>query len=227
MSFGLAPVLDNATCTLAENERVCIVGRNGEGKSTLLKIVAGQLTPDDGNIVRKPDLIVATVPQEMPNDPGVTVLEMAQSELGQLGTLLTDYEQCSELVASDPTEENLARLQRLSDRITQLNAWDLSAQLENLLKRYHLNKEAQFSTLSGGNKRKVLMVRALVQRPDLLLLDEPTNHLDIETVVELEEMLMGFPGTILFVSHDRRFIDRVGTRVLDLDRGQLASYPLH
>ena len=225
VSFGLDPVLDNAELTLEHGERVCLVGRNGEGKSTLLRVISGALKPESVKINTKPDLRLAVVEQEVPLDLSGTVLEVALAGLGQLGTLLSEYEALTLAIAADPSDANLSALQRLQDQIEDANAWDVQSQAESILQRYNLDKTAPFESLSGGMKRRVLIARALVQRPELLLLDEPTNHLDIQAIVWLEDMLTGFPGTVVFVSHDRSFIDRVATRIIDIDRGKLKSYP--
>ncbi|MGB0645859.1 MAG: ATP-binding cassette domain-containing protein [Bradymonadia bacterium] len=225
VSFGLDPVLDNAALTLESGERVCLVGRNGQGKSTLLKVLAGQLQPEAGRINAAPDLRMAIVPQEIPSDQFGTIFEVTLGGLGQLGELLQQFEALTHEVTSDPSPKNLALLQKVQDKIEDANAWDVQSQVESILDRYSLSKTERFESLSGGMKRRVLIARALVQRPGLLLLDEPTNHLDIDSICWLEDMLKGFPGTIVFVSHDRSFIDNVATRIIDVDRGKLKSYP--
>jgi ABC transport system ATP-binding/permease protein len=225
VAFGLDPVLDEANLNLDRGERVCLVGRNGQGKSTLLKVLCGQLKPEHGHINTAPDLRMAMVSQEIPSDQAGTIFEVTLEGLGQLGELLAEFDTLTQVVGEDPSSINLNRLQKVQDQIEDANAWDVQSQVEAILDRYALNKTDRFESLSGGMKRRVLIARALVQRPELLLLDEPTNHLDIDAICWLEDMLRGFPGTVVFVSHDRSFIDQVATRIVDVDRGSLKSYP--
>ncbi len=225
VSFGLDPVLDEANLNLERGERVCLVGRNGQGKSTLLKVLCGLVKPEHGHINTSPGLRMAMVSQEIPSDQVGTIFEVTLEGLGQLGALLAEFDRLTHVVGEDPSDLNLAKLQKVQDRIEDANAWDVQSQVEAILDRYELAKNDRFESLSGGMKRRVLIARALVQRPELLLLDEPTNHLDIDAICWLEDMLRGFPGTVVFVSHDRSFIEQVATRIVDVDRGSLKSYP--
>jgi len=222
-SFGDQPLLDHVDLTLEPGERVCLVGRNGSGKSTLLKILAGGIKADDGEIIHGPELRIAELKQEVPqNFPGSAYDCVAQG-IGELAGVITDWHHAA--LASTSDADALPRMQRLQDQIEAHNAWNLETRISSTISRLALPAEQPFEQLSGGLKRRVLLGQALVAEPDLLLLDEPTNHLDIDSILWLENLLLGFNGTLVFITHDRSFLQRLATRIIDLDRGQLSSWP--
>ena len=223
IAFGAKPLLDGADVAIERGERVALVGRNGEGKSTLLKLVAGTLKPDGGEIVREANLAVAALAQAVPADFEGTVYSAVASGLAETGKLLADYHDAlAELSAG---KDVTARLGRLQDRVDAADGWSLATRVEATLTKLSLEPDTDVATLSGGMKRRVLLARALVARPDILLLDEPTNHLDIGAVAELEETIRGLDCAVLFVTHDRTFLDRIATRIVEIDRGRISVWP--
>ncbi|NLO79181.1 MAG: ATP-binding cassette domain-containing protein [Xanthomonadaceae bacterium] len=224
VGFGAAPLLDGVEFQIERGERVCLVGRNGSGKSTLLRVIAGELEVDDGVVQRMPELRVGTLPQEVPAGMGGKVFAVAASGLGELGELLARHQTLSQRLASGD-QGCLDELDRVQQALEATGGWALGPRVEQVLSRLQLDPGQDFSSLSGGLKRRVLLARALVTEPDLLILDEPTNHLDIDAITWLEEFLLAYPGALLFVSHDRRFLQRLATRIVELDRGRLRSYP--
>ena len=221
LDFGGPALLDGAAFAIDRGERVCLLGRNGTGKSTLLALIAGRLEADGGSIRRDGGLRIAELPQDIPVGAARRVRDVVMEGLGDLGELLARHQELSEAGAdADP-----AALDTVTARIDAAGGWDLEARLERILTRLDLDGEQDFGALSGGSRRRVLLGRALVAEPDLLLLDEPTNHLDVETIEWLEGMLAAFPGAVLFTSHDRRFVENLATRIVELDRGVLTSYP--
>ncbi|MCD6060883.1 MAG: transporter ATPase [Moraxellaceae bacterium] len=224
LAFGAAPLLDHVSLTLERGERVCVVGRNGEGKSTLLKVVEGLLQPDSGEVVRLGGLRSASLPQEVPVGLGGSVFAVVASGLGDIAATLTRYHELSEACAHGDTTL-LGELQRVQERLEAGGGWSLSTRVEQVLSRLQLDGEADFASLSGGRKRRVLLARALVGEPDILLLDEPTNHLDISSITWMEEFFRSYPGTLLFITHDRAFLQALATRIIELDRGVLRDFP--
>ncbi len=222
-SFGDQPLLDNVDLTLEPGERVCLVGRNGSGKSTLLKILAGDIKVDDGEIIRSAELRIAELRQEVPRDFTGSVYDCVAQGVGELGGVITEWHHAALESACDAAA--LRQLQRLQDQIEAHNAWNLETRVSTTISRLALPADQPFTELSGGLKRRVLLGQALVAEPDLLLLDEPTNHLDIDSILWLENLLLGFNGTLVFITHDRGFLQRLATRIIDLDRGQLTSWP--
>jgi ATP-binding cassette subfamily F protein uup len=222
-SFGDQPLLDNVNLTLEPGERVCLVGRNGSGKSTLLKILAGDIRVDEGEIIHAPELRIAELKQEVPQDYTGSVYDCVAQGIGELAGVITEWHHAALASASDA--EALSRMQRLQDQIETHNAWNLETRISTTISRLALPADKPFADLSGGLKRRVLLGQALVAEPDLLLLDEPTNHLDIESILWLEDLLLGFNGSLVFITHDRSFLQRLATRIVDLDRGQLTSWP--
>lgn len=223
LSFGAAPLLDNVNLIVEKGERLCLVGRNGAGKSTLMKIIAGEIVPDEGHLEHNPGLKIARLVQEVPDDTHGSIYEVVAQGLGEHGKLLADYQRLSQQLGHDPSV--MADFERVQVEIDALGAWDLSQQVEATLSRLSLDGDIEFSGLSGGMKRRVLLAQSLVQAPDILLLDEPTNHLDMEAIQWLEEFLLGYSTTLIFITHDRAFIRRLATRIVELDRGQLTSWP--
>lgn len=224
VSFGAAPLLEQADFQIERGERVCLVGRNGSGKSTLLKVIAGELGVDDGIIQRTPSLRIGALPQDVPPELTGSIFAIAASGLGELGPLLAKHQALSQQLAAGDNNcmDELGKIQHALDAA---DGWTLGPRVEQVLSRLQLDPNQEFSALSGGVKRRVLLARALVIEPDLLLLDEPTNHLDIDAITWLEEFLLNYPGALMFVSHDRRFLQRLATRIVELDRGHLTSYP--
>ncbi len=222
-SFGEAPVLDQVNLSIERGERICLVGRNGEGKSTLLKLLAKQVKPDEGEVIYARDIRVAELRQEVPESLQGSVYDVVAEGVGELGRMITDWHHAALDAATDPTA--LDRLETLQHEIETQHGWNLEQRISSTISLLKLPTDEAFDALSGGVKRRVLLARALVAQPDLLLLDEPTNHLDIDAILWLEEFLKAFDGAILFITHDRSFLQNLATRILDLDRGQLTSWP--
>ena len=224
LSYGQHPLLDHVNLSIDVGERLCLIGRNGAGKSTLMKIIAEEIQADDGQIEKTQGLSVARLEQEVPDDQEHSVHFMVAEGLGEQGALLSEH---AELVhhLGDGDDKVLARFQELSDEIEALGAWQVSQRVDTVLSKLNLDGDMSFSGLSGGMKRRVLLARALVQDPDILLLDEPTNHLDMESIQWLEEFLKSYGTTLVFISHDRAFIRSLATRIIELDRGKLTSWP--
>jgi ATP-binding cassette subfamily F protein uup len=224
LSFGGPPLLDGVNLQIEPGERLCLVGRNGTGKSTLMKLLNDELHADSGEILRKQGLRVARLTQEVPRELSGEVFDVVAGGLGKQGALLAEYHHVSQQLASGD-EQLLARLEHIQHELEAVDGWQLNQRVEAVLSRLGLPAESEFAALSGGLKRRVLLARELVREPDLLLLDEPTNHLDIEAIGWLEEFLLGWGGTLLFITHDRMFLQELATRIIELDRGQLTSWP--
>ena len=225
LSFSDAPLLDNTELHIEENERVCLVGRNGAGKSTLMKILNRELPLDDGRMVYEQDLIVARLQQDPPRNVAGTVYDFVAEGVEEQAEYLKAYHDISHKVMSDPSEKNLNEMARIQEILDHQNLWQLDSRINEVLEQLGLDADTELSALSGGWLRKAALGRALVSSPRVLLLDEPTNHLDIETIDWLEGFLKEFQGSIIFISHDRSFIRNMATRIVDLDRGKLVSYP--
>ncbi|MDH3449948.1 MAG: ATP-binding cassette domain-containing protein [Gammaproteobacteria bacterium] len=222
-SYGDLPLLDNVNLTLETGERVCLVGRNGSGKSTLLKIIAGSIKADDGDIIHVPELRIAELRQEVPQDFDGSVYDCVAQGIGKLAGVITRWHHAA--LASVSDAKALNEMQRCQDQIEAEDAWNLETRVSSTISKLSLPADQPFTELSGGLKRRVLLGQALVAEPDLLLLDEPTNHLDIDSILWLENLLLGFNGTLVFITHDRSFLQRLATRIIDLDRGHLTSWP--
>jgi ATP-binding cassette subfamily F protein uup len=228
IAFGHVALLDHASFTLEPRERVCIVGRNGAGKSTLLKMLAGEIAQDDGAVWRRDTLKVALLAQDVPDGLPTTVYQTVAGGLPALGDALADYHTTSVALADarDSDRDALTRaLADLQQRIDALGGWNLSQRVEAALDRLALPPDALVGECSGGTRRRVMLARALVGDPDVLLLDEPTNHLDIDAIGALEDLLVAFDGSCVFITHDRALIRRLATRIVELDRGRLTSFP--
>ncbi|WP_409159543.1 ABC transporter ATP-binding protein [Pectobacterium sp. B2J-2] len=225
LSFSDAPLLDNTELHIEENERVCLVGRNGAGKSTLLKILAKEIPLDDGRVTYEQDLIVARLQQDPPRNVAGSVFDFVAEGVAAQADYLKNYHAMLRLVESDPSEKNLNQLAKLQDVLEHQGLWQLESRIHEVLEQLGLSADAPLASLSGGWLRKAALGRALVSSPRVLLLDEPTNHLDIETIDWLETFLKTFQGSIIFISHDRSFIRNMATRIVDLDRGKLVSWP--
>lgn len=225
IAFGGPELLDGVTLQIERGERVCLVGRNGAGKSTLMKIMGGELTPDSGEIIKARETRVAFLEQEVPRDLSGTVFEVVSEGLGGIIGLLSEYRSLGNSLGLGDDAGIIANLERVQHLIESSGGWQIQQRVETVLSRLKLDPDAAAAGLSGGYKRRVLLARALVNEPDLLLLDEPTNHLDIESIGWLEEFLLEFRGAILFITHDRRFLDTLATRIIELDRGQVTDWP--
>lgn len=225
LAYGLHPLLDNVKLQINKGERVCLIGRNGAGKSSLLKIVEGELIPDSGNIWRKSHLRIARLAQELPRDITSTVYEFVSEGLAETGKLLTEYHAIIQRIAHDHTPEDFELLERVQHKIDACNGWEYEQQINTILTRLNLDPERRVNELSGGWQRRVALAKALVVSPELLLLDEPTNHLDIEAIQWLEDQLIASGCGLLFITHDRALLQRLATRIIELDRGNLTSWP--
>src|SRR4249919_556286 len=213
-------LLDGIDLSIEPGERIALIGRNGAGKSTLLKLLAGELRPDDGEVRVEGGRRVARLEQEVPGAMAGTVFDVVAGGLGETGTLLAEYHRISH--ADHVDTDALARVQA---KVEAAHAWNLDRRVEEMLDRLSIDGDAAFGALSGGRKRRVLLARALVSAPDLLLLDEPTNHLDIESIEWLEGFLKNWNGALVFVTHDRRFLRALATRIVEIDRGNVTSWP--
>lgn len=226
LAFGREPILDHVDLVIEAGERLCLVGRNGAGKSTLLKAIAGDLQLDDGIVQAVGDTVVARLPQDPPANSAQLVYDYVAEALADVGKVLKRYHEISQQLTANPSDDSLMnQLANLQTQLEANNGWQLQTRIEQTLTRLGLDPELSMQSLSGGWLRRVALARALVVAPDLLLLDEPTNHLDIDMVRWLEQVLLDFNGAVLFISHDRMFIRRLATRIIDLDRGQLTSFP--
>jgi len=224
IAFGGPPILDHARFAIERGERVCLLGRNGAGKSTIMKLLDGSLIPDSGEIVRQTGVTVARLEQEVPGDVDGTTFDVVAAGLGETGRLLARYHHASHRVSLTPTESALRDLDRLHHALDAAGAWEVQTRVDTVLLHLGLDPDAPFAAASGGRKRQALLARALVGQPDVLLLDEPTNHLDIEAVEWMEEFLIDRSATLVFVTHDRAFLRRLATRIVELDRGRLADW---
>jgi ATP-binding cassette subfamily F protein uup len=218
LAYGHVPLLDHVDLVVEPGERIGLIGRNGTGKSTLLRVVEGTARPDDGKAWLAPALKLASVPQEPAFAAGLTVFEAVAEGVGETSRLLVDYHAAAHAGEMD-------RMHELQEALERAQGWTVSHRIESTLSRLQLPEDAVVAELSGGMRKRVALARALVMEPGLLLLDEPTNHLDIAGIEWLEEVMLAFEGAVLFVTHDRRFLDRVATRILELDRGRLGSFP--
>ena len=225
MAYGHLPLLEDASMQIEPRERVCVIGRNGTGKSTLLQIMSGDVVPDTGTVWTLPGTRIARLVQDVPLSDSRPVFDIVSDGLGELGDLAAAYHHAAIAVAEHGTDASLATLGRLQHELEERDGWSVEQRVETVLQRLDLPADTIVDTLSGGWKRRVLLARALVAQPDLLLLDEPTNHLDIEAMMWLESFLVDYPGAVVFVTHDRVFLQRVATRIVELDRGRLTSWP--
>jgi ATP-binding cassette subfamily F protein uup len=225
LSFGAPSLLDAVSFSVDKGERVCLLGRNGTGKSTLLKLIAGDIKADGGELRVGEGVTISHLTQEIPADVFGSVFDQVAGGLGELGDLVRQYHDLGLRLADRSDQRLLDRLSRVQHQLEAADGWEIEQRTERVIARLRLDADAAFSALSGGLQRRVLLARALVREPDLLLLDEPTNHLDIEAIEWLEDFLHAFSGALLFVTHDRVFLRRLATRILELDRGQLTDWP--
>jgi ATP-binding cassette subfamily F protein uup len=226
LSYSAAPLLDHVELHIESGERLCLVGRNGAGKSTLMKVISGEVLLDDGAITHLQDLKIARLEQDPPQTESATVYDYVADGVAELGKILADYHHQLTLLADQHDDERvMRRLSELQEQLDQQQGWQFDTRISQILSLLSLTADTSLSDLSGGWLRKVALARALVNEPDLLLLDEPTNHLDIDSIAWLEDFLRQYKGAIVFISHDREFIQRMATRIVDLDRGVLTSWP--
>ena len=221
LAYGNNPLLDGVSWQIARGERVCIIGRNGTGKSSMLSLVKGSQLPDDGEIWRAPGLKIGELPQELPVADERTVFDVVAEGLAGVGQLLAEYHHLSQNIHN---EADLDKLMHVQQALEAKDGWRLQQLVDSTLSRLQLPADKTLAELSGGWRRRVLLAQALVSEPDLLLLDEPTNHLDIGAIAWLEEALTGFNGAVLFITHDRAFLQNLATRILELDRGRMIDW---
>lgn len=225
LAFGLDSLLDHAKLQISAGERVCLIGRNGAGKSSLLKIIEGTLTPDVGSVWRKPALRMSRLAQELPQHNSATVYEYVSQGLSDAGKLLAEYHALTHRLTEAHTQKDLVQLEQLQHKIDAVNGWQFEQNIKTVLTRLELHPDSCIDDLSGGWQRRAALAQALVSSPELLLLDEPTNHLDIEAIQWLEDQLISCDTGLLFITHDRALLQRLATRIIELDRGQLTSWP--
>lgn len=225
IAFGGPELLDGVDLHLERGERVCLVGRNGAGKSTLMQIISGVISPDAGSVIREQGIRISSLSQEVQQDMSGTVFDVVLSGLGHIVDLLSEYRSVSHRLSYESSPGLISELERVQHLIEAADGWQTQQRVETVLSRLGLDPDAPAAELSGGYKRRVLLAKALVNGPDLLLLDEPTNHLDIGSIGWLEEFLRDFRGSILFITHDRRFLRTLATRIVELDRGRLTDWP--
>ncbi len=224
IAFGGPRILDLASFSIERGERVCLLGRNGAGKSTLMKLLDATVKPDSGEVVRQTGVTVGRLEQEIPDDVRGTVFDVVAAGLGEVGRLLARYHEAGLRLVTDHSDAALRELDRLHHALDNAKAWETNSRVETVLLHLGLDGEIDFSAASGGRKRQTLLARALIRDPDVLLLDEPTNHLDTEAVEWMENFLIDRGTTLLFVTHDRAFLRRLATRIVELDRGRLMDW---
>ena len=224
LAYGDVPLLAGVAFQIDVGERVCLVGRNGTGKTTLFRVATGAAIADTGAVWRAESLRLAHLEQEVPADIDGTIFEVVANGLGRIGDLLKEYHRAAQ--AADKVDwRDLQLLSDLQTRIEAEHGWNINQKVETILSRLKLPADKPLAECSGGTRRQVMLARALVREPDLLLLDEPTNHLDINAIIWLEKYLQGYTGAVMFITHDRTFVRRLATRIVELDRGRLSSYP--
>ena len=222
LDFGELKILTGAEFSIDAGERVCLIGRNGAGKSTTLKLITGELEPDRGEIVRSEGLVISQLSQTLPEAMNLPVRDVVRSGLNEIEALLAEYQRRSEL---DLDREGMLELEALHARIDAHEGWHIEQRVDTVITDLNLPADKQMNELSGGWRRRVALAKALVQNPDLLLLDEPTNHLDIATIKWLEDRVYSYPGAVMFITHDRAFLQRLATRIVEIDRTKLTSWP--
>ncbi len=224
LAFGADILLDRVKLQVTSGERVCVLGRNGAGKSSLMKIIEGTQHPDNGSVWRKPALRIARLAQELPRHTDITVYEFVASGLAETGKWLAEYHALTQRLSQSCSEHDIKELERLQSIIDN-NGWHFENEIKRILERLELLPDHRITDLSGGWQRRVALAKALVSDPELLLLDEPTNHLDIEAIQWLENELLNCSVGLIFITHDRALLQRLATRIIELDRGQLTSWP--
>jgi ABC transport system ATP-binding/permease protein len=224
LSFGGPPIFNGINLQIEQGDRLCLMGRNGAGKSTLLRLIAGEFPQESGVIHRQQGVRLSSVWQDIPQDVSGTVFDIVASGMGETARLLSDYHNLAHRLATESSDELLEELEKLQHLLEESGGWTLNQDVERILGRLSLDPEDEFTALSGGTKRRVLLARALVSSPDILLLDEPTNHLDIDTILWLEEYLLRSVKTLVFVTHDRAFARRIANRTAEIERGRIFAF---
>lgn len=224
LAFGGPPVFDQLSMNIEPGERTALLGRNGTGKTTLLKVIAGQINANSGQISYQKGITVSHLPQEVPTGVSGTVFDVVLSGFGERVKLLSDYHHVSHRLQTEYSEQLMRQLGRLQEEMDRTNGWETHGQVEAVIEQVKLDPEADFNTLSGGQKRRAFFAKALILNPDVLLLDEPTNHLDIESIEWLEKFLNAFKGAFIFVTHDRVFMEHLANRIIELERGRTFSW---
>ena len=224
LKFSGPLIFDHLNLQVESGERIALLGRNGAGKTTLMKVMAGELSPDDGKVVLQKGIQVTHLPQEVPANVEGNVYDIVLSGLGERANLLSRYHKLTHRLHTEHSKELLRQLDEAQAELDHTASWDVNNQIENVISKMKLDADSDFQSLSGGQKRRALLARALVLKPEVLLLDEPTNHLDIDSINWLEEFLSNYPGTVFFVTHDRMFMTHLATRIIELDRGRIFSW---
>jgi len=225
VSFGGPAILESISVSIEAGERLCLLGRNGTGKSTLLKVISGEVKAESGDLEYKQSVKIAVLDQEPRGDLQGSIFDIVAMGLGKNAKLLQDYHHALHNFTENHNDQTTAELERAQNQVDIHNAWQLNQQVEEVLSRMELDGDEDYVSLSGGMKRRVLLAKALVIKPDILLLDEPTNHLDLHAILWLEEQLLNYKGALMFITHDRSFMRKLSTRIIELDRGCLTSYP--
>ena len=224
VAFGGLPLLDRVHLQVEKGERVCLLGRNGEGKTTILRLISGEIEPDGGVITLNRGAKVAGLSQELPPDLRGSVYDVVADGLGQIGALLEEYQQLTRSLAKGADKAAIKKMEMLQEELERAQGWQIRQHVDMVLTRLSLDPDIRFETLSVGFRRRVLLARALVAEPDILLLDEPTNHLDLPSICWIEKFLQKYRGTIIFVTHDRIFLQKLATRIIEVDRGRLVNW---
>lgn len=224
VSFGGLPLLDRVHLQVEKGERICLLGRNGEGKTTILRLISGEIEPDGGVISLNKGIKVAGLSQELPPDLTGSVYDVVADGLGRIGALLEEYQQLTGNLDRGADKTAIKKIERLQEELEETQGWQIRQHVDMVLTRLSLDPDVRFETLSVGFRRRVLLARALVAEPDILLLDEPTNHLDLPSISWMEEFLQKYRGTIIFVTHDRIFLQKLATRIIEVDRGRLVNW---
>ncbi len=224
ISFGGPPLLDKINLQIEKGERVCILGRNGEGKTTLLKLIGGIIRPDNGAISIQKGNSVAGLSQDLPRNLTGTIHEVVAGGLSKVGELLEEYHRLSNNLSQNQDDSALRKITDIQEKLDRLGGWEINRQVDEIISKLALDPDASFDSLSVGYKRRTILAKALVTKPDLLLLDEPTNHLDIASITWMEEFLEKYPGTIILVTHDRMFLQKLATRIIEIDRGRILNW---
>lgn len=225
LAYGHVPLLDKVDLQIDAGERVCLVGRNGAGKSTLMRVMEGVAELDDGGLWKKTDLRVGILSQEVPKLDDLSVYDVVADGLDRMGKVIAEYHHVLHEMETDTSDAIYKKLARLQDDIESNDGWNLEQRITTVITKLELPEDALMGSLSGGYKRRVMLARALVLAPELLLLDEPTNHLDVEAIQWMEDFLLDFNGAVLFITHDRTFLRHLATRIVELDRGKITSWP--